>query len=117
MRWNDPVPGRNRLAEVTRADGRVEMGPEGFEPLGKPAAQGRRDLLAAFGPAIECRPPLDEGAVAVDDGGDAHAGAEVGHRQGRRAAELVDLRALDIGERQQPLADAPALVEHVPDAT
>src|SRR6266481_4690552 len=48
-----------------------------FEPFGKPAPQGLRQLLASGGLAIKGSPPFDEGAVAVD-------------------LEAVDLEAVDL---------------------
>src|SRR5437868_7411446 len=85
-----------------------------FEPFRKPAAQRPGQLLVPACLAVKCRPPFDKGAVAIDNGRDAQRRLETAHRQRGRAAEFVGLRALDVGQRQKPLADAALLIEHVP---
>ena len=79
----------------------------------QPASVAQSSSRAAL--AVEIRPPFDKGALAVDDLEDTQGGLESRHRQRGLAAELIGLRALDVGQRKQPLADMAALVMHAPD--
>jgi len=94
----------------------TQGGTQRFEPLRKPSSERAGELVAASRLAIEIGPPFDKSAIAVDDGRDAQSGLERGDRQRRLAAELIGQRALDIGQGEQPLADVPAPIDHMPDS-
>src|SRR5215467_14319505 len=73
--------------------------------------------IVFFGRAVERRPPFDESPVAVDDPRHADGRDVVAHGKGRRIAERVGVRALEIGMGEQDLADDPALRSDAPDGS
>ena len=74
--------------------------------MAKKSVQWR--LLVAV--AVEGRPPLDEAAAAVGDRGDPERRAVVVDVE-RRLLEVVGVRALEVGVREQLLPDVGAVRE------
>jgi len=67
-----------------------------------------------LGGTVERRPPFDESPVALDDPRDADGRDVVAHGKRRRIAERVGVGALEVGMREQGLADDPGLRGHAP---
>src|SRR5579864_6125100 len=116
-----PLPdariGRSREpgAAYLRFPGRLDRVTQGLEPVSEPNTKRFGELAEAKRLAIESRPPLDEGAVAVDNRSDPQRRPKACHRQRGRVAKFVGLRPLDVGLREQPLTNPMSLIEHVPD--
>src|SRR4030095_2914688 len=114
--------GASMTAERVTRSTRVRLAPEQAlervqAHLEYPLPDRLRQLPFPLGGAIELRPPLGEGAVAVRHWGELEGGDVVLHAHGAledrvRALEVV------VGQRQELLADDAAVLEaEVPDAS
>jgi hypothetical protein len=87
--------------------------PQRDEPAGEGVTEKHCPLVMTLRGAIECRPPFDKAAAAVDDRRNPQRRTIVLHRHRRGAAKFVNLRAVGIGQSNESLPDALAPVEHV----
>ena len=86
-----------------------------FEPDREPATKRPGDFLTSARIAVEIRPPFDKRAITIDHLCHTHGDLEPFDRERWRPAELIGLRAIDVGRRQQLLPDLPVPIEHIPD--
>ena len=79
-----------------------------FEPDREPATKRPGDFLTSARIAVEIRPPFDKRAITIDHLCHTHGDPEPFDRERWRPAELIGLRAIDVGRRQQLLGSAGA---------
>jgi hypothetical protein len=89
------------------------VAPQRDEPAGEGVTEKHCPLVMTLRGAIECRPPFDKAAAAVDDRRNPQRRTIVLHRHRRGAAKFVNLRAFGIGQGNESLPGTFTPVEHI----